>query len=108
MKKLLLNTYDREGKIVKTVEAQMFDIEFGTIRALMKVLDIDNIEDTAELLKTVTNAWEEILSILGQCFPEMEDDDWTHVKVKELLPVLLDIIRFTFSEIMTIPASEKN
>ena len=108
MKKLLLNTYDREGKIVKTVEAQMFDIEFGTIRALMKVLDIDNIEDTAELLKTVTNAWEEILSILGQFFPEMEDDDWTHVKVKELLPVLLDIIRFTFSEIMTIPVSEKN
>lgn len=108
MQKLLLNSYDQDGNITKTVEARMFDIEFGTIRALMKVLDIDNIEDTGELLKTVTDAWEEIVSILDHCFPDMTEADWKHVKVRELLPVLMDIVRFTFTEILMIPLDEKN
>ncbi|MBO6208443.1 MAG: hypothetical protein J6O73_16140 [Lachnospiraceae bacterium] len=108
MERLLLNSYDRDGNVTKTVEARMFDIEFGTIRALMKVLDIDNIEDTGELLRTVTEAWEEILVILGACFPDMAEEDWKHVKVRELLPVIMDIVKFTFTEILTIPVSEKN
>lgn len=104
---MILNVYDENGEIVKTVEANNIDIEFGHIRSIMKLLDIDNVEDTWGLLQVVYSAWDKLTEILSQCFPEMDDEDWEHVKVKELIPELIQIIRDSFSEILTIP-TEKN
>lgn len=102
-----LNVYDKEGNIEKTVVAENLDIEFGHIRSIMKLLDVDNINDTWGLLKTVYDAWDKLTEVLSQCFPDMDDEDWEHVKIKELIPELLGIIRESFAEILTIP-TEKN
>ncbi len=105
---LKLNVYDETGNITKTAKAETLDLEFGSIRSLMELLNIENIEDTGALLKTVYCAWDQITYILGQCFPEMEYEDWDHVKLKELMPMIIDILRFSFGEILTIPKSSKN
>ena len=102
-----LNVYDKEGNIEKTVVAENLDIEFGHIRSIMKLLDVDNINDTWGLLKTVCDAWDKLTEVLSQCFPDMDDEDWEYVKIKELIPELLGIIRESFAEILTIP-TEKN
>lgn len=104
---MVLNVYDENGEIIKTVEGNNIDIEFGHIRSIMQLLDIDNVDDTWGLLQVVYSAWDKLTEILSQCFPEMEDEDWEHVKVKELTPELIQIIRDSFSEILTIP-TEKN
>ena len=104
---MILNVYDVEGNVVKTVEAENLDIEFGHIRSIMRLLDVDNINDTWALLKTVYSAWDKLTEVLSQVFPEMEEEDWEHVKVKELVPELLQIVRDSFAEILTIP-TEKN
>ena len=44
--KLTINVYDENNEVVKTCEAQTIDLEFGTIRALMKLLNVDNVNDT--------------------------------------------------------------
>jgi hypothetical protein len=36
----------------------------------------------------------------------MEDDDWNNVSLKELLPVLILILRDSFKEMMAIPKSK--
>ena len=89
---MILNVYDVEGNVTKTVEAENLDIEFGHIRSIMRLLDVDNINDTWALLKTVYSAWDKLTEVLSQVFPDMEDEDWEHVKIKELVPELLQIV----------------
>lgn len=108
MEKMTINVYGINDKIVKTCEAKVVDLKFGTIRKLMKLLKIDDIENTSELLKVVYSAWDEITIVLSQCFPDMEDDDWDNVKVSELLPVIVNIAKSAFAEMLTLPTSSKN
>lgn len=103
-----LNVYDNENNIVKTCEAVDADLKFGAIRSIMKLLNIDDIDDTAQLLKTVYSAWEQLTAILSQCFPDMKEEDWNNVKLEELIPVIVGILRTSFGKILTIPSDSKN
>lgn len=102
-----LNVYDSKGDIVKTVEGENVDIKFGHIRSIMQLLNVDNIDNTFDLLNSVYSAWEKLTDVLSECFPEMEEEDWENVKMKELIPELLQIIKDSFAEMLTIP-KEKN
>lgn len=103
MEKISINVYDNNDVVVKTCEAKLVDIKFGTIRKLMGLLKIEEIDNTSELLKAVYGAWEQITVVLNQCFPDMTEDDWDNTKVNELLPVIVQIARSTFSEMLAIP-----
>lgn len=108
MKELTINVYDDENNVVKTAKAEAVKIKFGAIRSLMKLLKIDDINDTGELMKTVYDAWEELTVILSKIFPDMSEEDWDNVELAELIPVVLEVLRFSFSNILTIPKESKN
>ena len=108
MGELILNVYDDEDKVVKTSKAEIVDLKFGSIRRLMKLLNIDDMNNTAELFKTVYSAWDQITKVLNSCFPDMTDDDWDNVKVSELMPVLISILKYSFTKILDIPTDSKN
>lgn len=104
---MTLNVYDDDGKVVKTCEAEVVEIRFGTVKALMKLLKIEEETDGAELLRTVYTAWDKITKVLNQCFPEMTEDDWDNVSVSEVVPVIIDIAKNAFTKMLDIP-TEKN
>jgi hypoxanthine phosphoribosyltransferase len=106
--KNIINVYDENDNVIKTSEATEATIKFGAIRSLMKLLNVDDINDTGELLKTIYKAWEELTKILSKCFPDMTDEDWDNVKLNELVPVVVQILKDSFSEILTIPNDSKN
>lgn len=101
-----LNVYDKKGNIVKTVEAKETDLYFGSIRSIMELLNIESMEDTADLLKTIYNAWDELVTILNDCFPDMGYEDWKYVKLKELIPEVINILYYSFGELLKIPNSK--
>lgn len=105
---LKLNVYDEEDNVIKTVKSEAMELRFGSIRSLMKLLNIDDINDTAQLLSAVYGAWEQLTKILNGCFPDMEDEDWDNVKISELIPVVMNILKFSFSQMLTIPTDSKN
>ena len=107
-KKFTINVYDDEGNVIKTCEAVSVKLKFGAIRSLMELLNVENIENSTELLKTIYSAWEELISILNKCFPEMEYEDWDNVELNELIPVTVDILKYSFGEILNIPRDSKN
>ena len=107
-KKLTINVYDDEGNVIKTCEAVSVKLKFGAIRSLMELLNVENIENSTELLKTIYSAWEELITILNKCFPEMEYEDWDNVELNELIPVTVDILKYSFGEILNIPRNSKN
>ncbi len=106
-KHIEINVYGANGAIIKTSTARLIDIEFGTIRAIMKLLKVESIDDFEEMLTTVYEAWDQLTAVLAQIFPDMEEEDWDHVKVRELIPAVIQILRFSFAEIMKVP-KEKN
>lgn len=105
---LTLNIYDENDNITKTAEAKMIDLRFGTIRSLMELLKVDDINDTAQLLRTIYSAWEQITTILSRVFPELEDEDWENVKLSELMPLIMVVLKSSFTQILTIPTDSKN
>ena len=105
---LVLKIYDDSGKnIIKSYESKTYDLMFGTVMKLMELLKVEDMDDQLEMLKTIYGAWEEIKTVLAGVFPEATDDDWKHVRVKELLPMILEIAKFSVTEMFTIP-TEKN
>lgn len=109
MNNLTINVYDKKGKaIVKTCSASTFDIMFGTVQKLMCLLKVEELTDQRELIKIVYDAWEEIRALLDEVFPDMTEDDWNHVKVKELVPVIIGIVKATVADFMSIPVDPKN
>lgn len=101
---MVLKIYDEKGKeVVREVAASTFDIMFGTIQELMELLDIENTENNLEILGKVTGAWKELTGLLDTVFPGVSREEWKRVKVKELLPLLLGIVKFSFEEMLSVP-----
>lgn len=107
-KEITIHIYDSKGEVAKESTARPFDLRFGSIRKMMQLLKIESITDTYEMMKTVLDVWEELTGILGECFPDITPDEWDGVKVNELMPVIVQIMRAAFSEMLTIPTDKKN
>lgn len=106
---LTLNIYDEKGtEVVKTAKSNTFDLMFGTIVKLMDLLKIENVENNLEILKMIYGAWNEIKEVLSTVFPDVSEDDWKHVKVKELIPIIIEIGKFAITEALSIPSDSKN
>ncbi len=103
---LTLNVYDGK-EIVKTVKSTTYDLELGTVIKLMKLLKIEDAENEFEILKTITSVFDEIIEVLSNVFPDMEEDDWNHVKLKEIVPIIIGIAKFSVTETLKIPSKNK-
>lgn len=103
---LTLNVYDGK-EIIKTVKSTTYDLELGTVIKLMKLLKIEDTENELELLKIIAGAFDEIIDVLSNVFPDMEEDDWNHVKLKEIVPVIINIAKFSVTETLKIPSKGK-
>lgn len=108
MENLKLNVYNDNDEVIKTAEAKFIDLRFGTIRSLMELLNVEDINDTSELLKKIYSAWNEVIKILSRVFPEMEEGDWDNIKLSELIPMLVVILKSSFVQMLAIPADSKN
>lgn len=107
-KKFEIKVYDDKGKVKKTCVAEAIDLEFGTIRKIMEILNIEEKETTTQLLSTVYGAWDQLVNVMSQSFPDMQYEDWEHVKIREFLPVMVGIIKYSISEMLTVPKDPKN
>lgn len=105
---MTINVYDSEDRVIKVAEAKKIDLRFGAVRAIMELLNIESIDNTSELLKTTYAAWDQLVVVLAQVFPDMEYSDWENVKLKELMPVIYEIVKYSFGEILKLPKDPKN
>ncbi len=103
-----INVYDDEGNVVKTCKSIDAKLKFGSVRKIMALLHVDDIDDTGELLRTVYGAWDQLTKVLSKCFPEMTDEDWDNVYLEELIPTLVNILKLYFGKLLGLPADSKN
>jgi hypothetical protein len=109
MSELKLKVYENDMKTVKKeCTAQTVEVPFGAVRRLMRLFDIDSKNNNADILKTVISAWDSVVSILDNVFPEMTEEDWDFVSTKELAAVVYKLIQAALVDLMQIPKDPKN
>ena len=98
MADLRLNIYN--GKTIeKTYVAEEIDIMFGTVEDLLAVIDFDNLSDEKEVVKVVIKTLNNLKPFLKQIFDGLTDEEIKRTKVKELVPLFVDIVTYTMEEL---------
>jgi signal transduction histidine kinase len=66
-------------------------------------LDFLNEDDNTQLVvmvtKIVRGSLNEVKGLLKEVFPEVTDDELKHTKIKELVDLIIEIVKFTFTGI---------
>ena len=99
-----LNIY-KNKEIIKTYEADSYDLMFGTVEDIAEAIDIDNLQtgSEVEILKVVgklaLTSMDTIKNLLEDVFDGISDEELKCVKVTEITTVLLDIVNFTISQL---------
>lgn len=84
-----------QTEIEKTVTAETYDLMFGTVEDILGLLDaIGDTTDADAVLKAITVNWDKLCVLLLDVFPEMTRDDLKHVKVREIVPVIVELFKF--------------
>lgn len=102
---LRLNIYQNKT-VEKTYTAETYDIMFGTVEDIINVIDLDAISsgDNAELVavvcQVVLKSMNLIKPLLKDIFPGLTDDELKRCKVKDIAVVLMNVIQFTFAQVL--------
>lgn len=101
MLKLDVYKYDAETgrtsqtEVEKTVTAETYDLMFGTVEDILGLLDaIGDTSDADAVLKAISVNWEKLCILLLDVFPQMTRDDLRNIKVREVVPVIVELFRF--------------
>lgn len=101
---MILNIY-KKHEVVKTYEADTYDLMFGTVEDVAKAINLDSLKsgDDMEIVKMVGNlvltSMDSVKDLLKDIFPGLTDAELKNTKVKEIAVVLIDVVKFTISEL---------
>lgn len=93
MATLKLNIYKANKKdIEKTYTAESYELMLGTTEDIMRIIDIDKIDNEAAIAVMVVKCYKQLVPFIKDIFPDVTDEDLRHVKVKELIALFKDVI----------------
>ena len=98
-----LNIYKSKNEIEKTYEADSYDVMWGTLEDLSDALKLDELK-TEEDLKTAvlnlaTNSVGKVRELMKDVFDGITDEEMKRTKVKEVGRVILDLAKYTITEL---------
>lgn len=101
MSELRLNIYEGGSSkhVIKTFRAEGYDLMLGTIEDIMDVIDIDKAQDKTELAKMVISGYKKLIPLIKDIFPEITEEELRKVKVKELIPLFVDVVKNIASDL---------
>ena len=103
-----LKVYDKDDNVIKECTAVDCDLKFGSIRKIMALLKIEDTNDISALFHIIYDAWDQLELVLSECFPDMTEEDWDNVKIKELIPTMILLIKDMLRKLRGIPSESKN
>ena len=95
MATLELRIYSAEDrkKVEKTYTTESYDLMFGTVEDLIQLADIDKMQDNAEVTKLVVTGFGKLKPFIKDVFTGVTDEELKRVKVKELIPLFINIFK---------------
>lgn len=109
-----LNIYEKK-KIVKTYEADTYDLMFGTVEDVADAVQIDKLENgsDAEVIKLVgkllLGSMDTVRGLMKDIFDGLTDEELKKTKVSEIAKVLIDVVMYTVTQLTnSFAGNEKN
>lgn len=103
--KFILNIYEKK-KIVKTYEAESYDLMFGTLEDFLMIIDekmfaedVTNIDFAKFGLLMIKQCIGEVKPLLLDVFDGLTEEELRHTKTSELIGVVYSIAKYSFAEI---------
>jgi hypothetical protein len=98
-----LNVYDKK-EIVKTYEADSYDLMFGVVEDVANAVNLDaiNTGSDAEIIKLVGNmvfhSLGTVKNLMKDIFEGITDEELKNVKIKEMAKVIVEVVKFTIAQ----------
>lgn len=90
-----LNIYKNQKEIEKTYEVDAYDIMYGTVEDVFEILDgMENMKTDGEILKLIQQNRKKLNKLLQDIFEELTDEELRKIKIKELVPLFLDLFKY--------------
>lgn len=110
-KKIMARKYKLDiykgNKIIKTVEAEGAALTFGVIKGLSKIIKLDGLKSTSDVSKACFEAMDGLVEILSMIFPDMTEEDWDGVQIKDMIDLILELSRTAVTEALMLPTDGK-
>lgn len=109
MKEFTLDIY-KGNKKVKTVKAKRAELTMGVVRKLTNLINFEKEKTAAEMNKLMFDLWNPLTELLGVLFPDVTEEEWDGVRVKDMIKLIMDVTTAAVSEALEIPTdgTEKN
>ncbi len=101
---LKLNIYEKR-KVIKKYEADTYDLMFGTVEEFCNLVDLDEIATGNDIDfikiagKALTSGMDTVKELFKDIFEGITDEELKKVKIKEMIKVIVEIIKYSITKI---------
>lgn len=101
-----LTIYENK-KPVKTYTAETYDLMFGTVEDIANAMNLDNLKTGADTeiigmaAQFIRSNMDTVKDLLKDIFDGLTDEEIKKTKVKEIARVLVDVVKFTITQLKT-------
>lgn len=90
-----LNVYKNQKEIEKTYSIDAYDLMYGTVEDILAIFDdVDDLSDNMKLFSVIQKNRTKLNDLLLDIFPDMTDDDLRKIKLKELVPLFIELFNY--------------
>ena len=100
-----LNIYSGKD-IVKTYETDDFDLTYGVIEDVIEIIDGKDLENKNDLINVAIDSFHLLRPLLKQVFDGLTDDELRTVKIRELIVVIVELIKASISNLKMITGDD--
>ena len=100
-----LNIYSGKN-IVKTYECGNFDLTYGGIEDVIEIIDGKDLENKSDLINVAIASFHLLRPLLKEVFDGLTDDELRTVKIRELIVVIVELIKASVANLKMITGDD--
>lgn len=99
-----INIYENK-KVVKTYRANDYDLMWGTVEDIVKVVKLDDLEEMSEdaiinlVGRLMITSYDAVKDLILSIFEDMTEEELRKTKMIEIAAVMIDVVIYTITKI---------
>lgn len=90
-----LNVYKNQKEIEKTYSIDTYDLMYGTVEDVLGIFDeVDDLSNNMKLFIAIQKNRTKLNDLLLDIFPDMTEADLRKIKLKELVPLFIELFNY--------------
>lgn len=110
MTEIKLNIYKATDKkeVEKTYTTKGYKLMYGTVKDFLSIIDLDKIDDTAEVAKMIMKGYDQIEPLLLDIFPEMLEEELRRTGIDDIIEVIIQTAKAVGENLGLLKGKGKN